>query len=120
LAAIKKDTFEVKRKKKKDGGQNPDAARDAYKKPVPPSKTCQSRLKVVNTEFQLRHLIIWSSIIIHVLVFGWYGGIVRGGRGGRASGNSVSRVAFSFFFADAPFGWDPFHFLWGSSPYVTV
>lgn len=33
---------------------------------VPRRETCLSRLNVVNTEFQLRHLIIWSSIVIHV------------------------------------------------------
>ena len=32
---------------------------------VPGRETCLSRLNVVNTEFQLRHLIIWSSIFIH-------------------------------------------------------
>ena len=30
-----------------------------------PDVKCLSRLNVVNTEFQLRHLIIWSSIFIH-------------------------------------------------------
>ena len=33
---------------------------------VPRLETCLSRLNVVNTEFQLRHLIFWSSIVIHV------------------------------------------------------
>lgn len=33
---------------------------------VPGRETCLPRLNVVNTEFQLRHLIIWSCIVIHV------------------------------------------------------
>ena len=41
-----------------------DARADARR--VPGRETCPSRLNVVNTEFQLRHLIIWSSIFIHV------------------------------------------------------
>jgi hypothetical protein len=53
--------FFVRRRKNK---KTKDARADARR--VPGRETCPSRLNVVNTEFQLRHLIIWSSIFIHV------------------------------------------------------
>lgn len=52
----------VKRRRKNE--KTKDARADARR--VPGRETCLSRLNVVNTEFQLRHLIIWSSIFIHV------------------------------------------------------
>ena len=52
----------VKRRRKNE--KTKDARADALR--VPGRETCLSRLNVVNTEFQLRHLIIWSSIFIHV------------------------------------------------------
>ena len=56
--------FFIVMKRRRKNEKTKDARADALR--VPGRETCLSRLNVVNTEFQLRHLIIWSSIFIHV------------------------------------------------------
>ena len=56
--------FFIVMKRRRKNEKTKDARADALR--VPGRETCLSRLNVVNTEFQLRHLIIWSCIVIHV------------------------------------------------------